>query len=478
MRRREYPRAGRIGAWLMPAASAAPSVVAVEPEPDLTTAAPAETGRAGAGRPETGRAGTGGAGPGPAGPGAGSAWRPRWPVLLRDPAARRWLTDVLIAAAVTAVQLGVASHPWHQHAAGGMAAGGTSPGGYAALVIGGAALIARRRFPVTVLAIALVTALWAAAAGSPMSYLGLIVAFFTAILARKRAAAVASLVIGYLVSCWPPWLIGTRGHTSAGFALGLAAGLFAMLAIAELIRGRMQRAAEQARSREEQLLRRAGEERMRIARDLHDVLAHNIAVINVQASTALHLMDRQPERARSALTAINDVSKQALVELRSVLGVLREAGEDAPRAPAPSLARLGDLVENAAAAGLGVSIETTGEPVPLPAEADLAAYRIIQEALTNSARHSGGSRAEIRLSYGDGRLDLQVTDDGTARPGSRPGGPAGAADPGNGITGMTERAAALGGTLRAEARPEGGFTVTARLPVPARDSHAAGPADR
>jgi signal transduction histidine kinase len=201
--------------------------------------------------------------------------------------------------------------------------------------------VARRRHPVAVLAVTLGTALWAAAAGAMMSYLALIVAFFTAVLARRRAAAVASLVIGYTVSVWPPWLIGDPGHSSTGFALGLAAGLFLLLAIAELIRSRMQRSAALARSREELLLRRAGEERMRIARDLHDVVAHNIAVINVQANTALHLMDRQPERARLALSTINDVSKQALVEIRSVLGVLRDAGEQAPRAPAPGLARLG-----------------------------------------------------------------------------------------------------------------------------------------
>ncbi|HEU5421232.1 MAG TPA: histidine kinase [Streptosporangiaceae bacterium] len=426
------------------------------PDHDLTAAGPPAADAPAAGPPT--------AGPdlrGPAG-----APPPRGRAILRTPAARRWATDALIAAAVTAVQLSVAGRSWHQDQASLGAIG------YLPLAIGGAALVARRRFPVTVLAITLVTALWAAAAGATMTYLALIVAFFTAVLARKRAAAIGSLVIGYLVSCWPPWLIGARGHASAGFALGLAAGLFALLAVAELIRGRMQRAADLARSRDEQLLRRAGEERMRIARDLHDVLAHNIAVINVQANTALHLMDRQPERARSALSTINDVSKQALVELRSVLGVLREAGEDPPRAPAPGLARLGDLVENAAAAGLAVSIETSGEPVPLPAEADLAAYRIIQEALTNSARHSGGSRAVVRLGYGDGRLDIEVTDDGAARPASRPGGPGGAGSPGNGITGMTERATALGGTLRAAARPGGGFAVTARLPVPARDGQA------
>ena len=154
---------------------------------------------------------------------------------------------------------------------------------------------------------------------------------------------------------------------------------------------------------------------MRIARDLHDVVAHNISVINVQANTALHLMDRQPDRARSALTTINEVSGQALVELRSVLGVLRAVDEGAPRAPAPGLARLGDLADTAAAAGLAVRVEESGQRVPLPADVDLAAYRIVQEALTNSARHSGGTNATIRIVYGKDALVVEVDDDGARR---------------------------------------------------------------
>jgi signal transduction histidine kinase len=231
---------------------------------------------------------------------------------------------------------------------------------------------------------------------------------------------------------------------------------------------------------------------MRIARDLHDVVAHNISVINVQANTALHLMDRQPERARSALSTINDVSKQALVELRTVLGVLRDvdasgAAEAAPLVPAPGLARLGDLVAHAAAVGLAVRVEQDGERVRLPADVDLAAYRIIQEALTNSARHSGGSRATVRLSYGGHGLRVEVDDDGTSRPPDRgdtgPAGsaqssgraasprglndrPAQASGSGHGIIGMTERAAALGGTLEAGPRPAGGFRVRTWLPLP------------
>jgi signal transduction histidine kinase len=163
------------------------------------------------------------------------------------------------------------------------------------------------------------------------------------------------------------------------------------------------------------------------------------------------------------LTTINDVSKQALVEIRSVLGVLRDIDESAPRAPSPGLARLGDLVDSAAAAGLSVHVEEAGRPVPLPADVDLAAYRIIQEALTNSARHSGGTTATVRVAYGDGGVILEVGDDGSPRPAGRTGIRAGG--PGNGIAGMTERAKALGGTLQAGPRPEGGFGVRAWLPV-------------
>jgi signal transduction histidine kinase len=219
-----------------------------------------------------------------------------------------------------------------------------------------------------VLAVTLVTALLAGPLGhAGMVWLPLIVAFFTAVSARRRAAAVASLIIGYTASVWPPWLIGRPGHSSVAFALGLLCGLLVMLSVAELTRAAAQRRVAQQQLRAQEVLRRAGEERMRIARDVHDVVAHNISVINVQANTALHLMDRQPERARQALTAINEVSKQALAELRSVLGVLRDADESAPRAPAPGLSRLRELAITMRGAGLEVHIEQEGTPVPLAA---------------------------------------------------------------------------------------------------------------
>ena len=378
----------------------------------------------------------------------------------RGAAVRRWATDAAIAVIVIAIEVGgtFASARWHHgHVTAGVAT-------YLLLAVGGASLIARRRYPVGVLAVTLAVAIWPGADNQAhLIWLALIVAFFTAVQARQRTAAIASLVIGYVASVWPPWLIGSPGHASARFAVWLAVLLLFLLAVAEVIRARGQRTAALEQSRQEELRRRAGEERMRIARDLHDVVAHNISVINVQANTALHLMDRQPDRARSALTTINEVSGQALVELRSVLGVLRAVDEGAPRAPAPGLARLGDLADTAAAAGLAVQVEESGQRVPLPSDVDLAAYRIVQEALTNSARHSGGTNALIRIVYGKDALVVEVDDDGGRRPpGRSPGQPHGT---GSGIAGMTERAAALGGTLQAGPRPGGGFAVRARLPL-------------
>jgi signal transduction histidine kinase len=369
----------------------------------------------------------------------------------------QWLADVAVSVVVIGVSLAgsLAATSWHpNHPAMNLV-------GYLLVIMGGASLIVRRRYPVVVLGVTLVTAQLAGPLGNAyLNWLPLIVAFFAAVRARRRAAAITSLVIGFLVSVWPPWLIGSRGHTKVTYALALLCGLLVLLITAELMRAAAQRRLAAGRIREEELLRRASEERMRIARDLHDVVAHNISVINVQANTALHLADRQPDRAREALATINDVSKQALAELRSVLGILRADGESAPRTPTPGLGRLGTLVANMAAAGLKVELETEGTPAPLPASADLAAYRIIQEALTNSARHSGGTRATVRVRYRDDEVEIEVTDDGTSAP-----SPSRTAGTGSGIAGMTDRARALGGSLTAGPRPGGGFRVTALLPV-------------
>jgi signal transduction histidine kinase len=372
---------------------------------------------------------------------------------------RSWAVDIAIAVIVTALQLAAATvTPGSQHAASSAPA--STPGwpAYLLLATAGLVLAFRRRNPVAVLATSLAATLLAGKLfDAGMIWLALIVAFFLAVLAGKRLAAIASLVIGYAAAFWPVWQVGRPGHASVPTVLGVAAWLLVLLASAELVRFRRQHAADLARGRADMLQRQASEERMRIARDLHDVVAHNISVINVQASTALHLMDRQPERARAALTAIHEVSGQALTELRSVLGVLRSAGDLAPRAPSPGLGQLDDLLAAVRNAGLQARLEQRGRYRQLPASVDLAAYRIVQESLTNTARHSASGSADVLVWYQDDGVLVQVDDAGPARS-------AGALQAGNGITGMTERATALGGRLSAGRRADGGFRVAAWLP--------------
>ena len=185
-------------------------------------------------------------------------------------------------------------------------------------------------------------------------------------------------------------------------------------------------------------------------------------MINVQAGVALHLMDEQPEQARTALTAIRDASKEALGELRSVLDILRQSGEAPPRSPTAGLADLGQLLAGSEAAGLSVRTDIRMPREALPPGVDLAAYRIVQEALTNIARHANARSATLRIGQDDGVLTVEVVDDGRggASPLHTPGS-------GTGIAGMRERAAAIGGHLDAGPRPGGGFAVRARLPLEA-----------
>jgi signal transduction histidine kinase len=346
------------------------------------------------------------------------------------------------------------------------------PVGVALLVAGPVALTVRRRAPVAVLFAVLAATLAYNLLGFPMGpiWAALIVAFFTAVLAGRRLAAWLALAAGYLSGAWLEPLVHRSARPSLVGAVALAAWLLLLLTIAETVRARRERALAAARSRDEETRRRASEERLRIARELHDVLAHHISLINVQAGVALHLMDERPEQARTALTAIKQASKDALGELRGVLDALRQVDEAAPRAPQAGLAQLDDLVAGARAAGLRVHAEVDGAPRPLPAGVDLAAFRIVQEALTNVTRHAGPATATVRVTYGDDDLTVQVDDDGHGS-GGRAAGAAGAQrgdGGGNGIPGMRERAAALGGHLEAGPRPGGGFRVHARLPLESR----------
>jgi signal transduction histidine kinase len=377
--------------------------------------------------------------------------------------------DVFLAAGTALVQVGasaaIASHRGHPF----------SLAGYLLLAAGPAALLARRRFPATVwwVTVAAAIVFVTVEPGGGLPYLALIIAFVNAVLAGRRWPAITGLVVSYLGILFLPGLAGTGPYPGAALALGVAAWHLTLLSGSEWYRSRRQRAAALAQGEREADRRRASEERLRMARDLHDVVAHSLAVINVQANTALHLIDQQPDRARSTLSVINDVSKQALVELRGVLGVLRQDDDELPRSPAPSLARISELISGATAAGVTVQVSEEGAKRALPASVDLAGYRILQEALTNTARHAAGAAVAVRVVYGPGDLVIQVDDDGADGSGSpqhgspQHRGPHNGASPGggNGIPGMTERAKALGGTLRAGPRPDGGFRVRAWLPL-------------
>jgi signal transduction histidine kinase len=353
--------------------------------------------------------------------------------------------------------------------------------GIALLVIGPLALALRRRHPAAVLLTAVGPALAYTMLDYPRGpiYLAMIVALLGAFAAGLRRLAYVVLTFGYVGFVWVSPAVNSESLPDLAPALGLAAWLVVLAGIGEVVRlRRAYRAAEAQRARVQSLglaeaeRRRAGDERLRIARELHDVLAHHISLMNVQASVGLELMDSSPEQAREALTAVKYASREALGELRSVLNILkgdavdRSGPDGAPRAPTAGLAHLDDLVARTSAGRLTVRVERSGQARPLAAPVDLAAYRIVQEALTNTLRHAGAGEAVVRIAYGERGLDIAIRDDGRAAPGADRGTPStdGLTSGGNGLHGMRQRAAALGGHCVAGPVPGRGFHVQAHLP--------------
>lgn len=293
------------------------------------------------------------------------------------------------------------------------------------------------------------------------------IALFTAVDAGLRWTAVAGsavTVAGFLLV----GLATGRGHVSdLGNALWFGGWLVASLVLGEVTRSRRayvqaveERALAAEQGREEEARRRASEERIRIARELHDILGHRISLINVQAAAALHVVDRDPAQARTALVAIKQASHEALGEVRATLGILRQLDEREPLAPSPGLAELDEVIAQTSAAGLDVQLAVRGEARNLPDGVDLAAFRIIQESLTNVVRHARATSARIAIAYRPADVQIEVTDDGqasTVRDGS-----------GSGLVGMRERATALGGAFGAGPRPGGGYRVWATLPTGVR----------
>ncbi|NNN29063.1 sensor histidine kinase [Streptomyces sp. S3(2020)] len=336
------------------------------------------------------------------------------------------------------------------------------------LVVAAGLLLWRHRHPVVVVFGTAAATMLYLGAGYPYGpvFVTFALGCFSAIAAGHRKAAWTALGLLWtghvLVAHWLyQWLPPSGDEAASWGSEGVVAAWgVAIVALAELARTRREQWARERAERAQAARRRADEVRLRMARELHDVLAHSISVINVQAGVGLALLDSDPEQARTALTTIKAASKEALGEVRQVLDTLRTPG-DAPRAPAPGLDRLPELVEQAASAGLTVEIE--GRAPELAPGTDLAAFRIVQEALTNVVRHSGSRHARVHLAHDDRTtLRLRIDDDGPAT-GADAGGS------GNGLAGMRERAAALGGTIEAGPRRDGGFRVLAVLPLTVKE---------
>lgn len=342
---------------------------------------------------------------------------------------------------------------------------GTPPvGGLALLALGVAAIPLRLARPVAALLIAFGSTLAYVSldyAKGPI-FVSLIVTFGNAVLAGHRRVAIATLVAGYAGFQWLGPALGRGDAPGLAANLALAAWLLVLYTACELIRTRRDRAVETARANADTLQRQIANERLAIARELHDVVAHNMSLINLQAGVALHIDDGIPAPTREALQTIKAASKEALVELRSILGVLRHAdeGDDAPRSPMPGLATVDELIVRAESAGVDVTLRMDVEPGDLPRAVDMAAYRIIQESLTNVARHADPPVATVDVHTDGETLVVSITDVGSGRrrADALPSG-------GNGLPGMRERAASVGGILVAGPRLGAGFAVEARLPL-------------
>ncbi|MGR8011007.1 sensor histidine kinase [Streptomyces hypolithicus] len=391
------------------------------------------------------------------------------------------LDAALAFAVLVTIVAGSVADP-HGSPHGGPAFGTRTPGAgsLVLMVFGSAALVLRRRNPMAVLGFTCLVTLVELVAGDPPAPVAMsaVVALYTVASRTDRPTT------------WRVGLLTMTGLTAAAMCFGTGPwysqenlGIFAWTGIGatagDAVRSRRafidairERAERAERTREEEARRRVAEERLRIARDLHDVVAHHIALVNVQAGVAAHVMDRRPDQAKEALAHVREASRSALNELRATVGLLRQSGDpEAPTEPAPGLGVLDQLLDSFRRAGLPVEIARPDkvEAAPLPAAVDLAAYRIIQEALTNVQKHAGAhARAEVSVVRVGSSAEITVIDNGSTAGASEPetGG-------GHGLTGMRERVAALGGTLTAGPRYSGGFRVHAILPLTVRTGETA-----
>jgi signal transduction histidine kinase len=375
--------------------------------------------------------------------------------------------DIAVAAFVAAFTLVTSAM-----VASGGGDGSIDPLGYGLLALGSVALVARSASPVAVLAATTavtVVFLLRDYPDVPASVAMAVATYTVAARSRLRTSLAAGAAAGAVIEVTVAVTEGSGNLVSrhvlavaAAYVLGYAVQVRrgdvadveerASRAAQRLLEGEQRLGAEEARHR-------VNEERMRIARELHDVVAHGLAMINVQAGVAAHQFDRRPEQAREALFTIKDASHAALQEVRATLGVLRQSGdEDGPLRPPPGLDELPELAAWAAAAGIDVELSVGDLPADVPVGVSMAAYRIAQEAITNVTRHADTDHARITVAATPSKLVVEIVDDGRGTNGSGATG-------GHGLIGMRERAAAMGGRLEAGDRAGGGYRVRATLPI-------------
>jgi signal transduction histidine kinase len=334
-------------------------------------------------------------------------------------------------------------------------------------------LAARRRWPLPVLAtVCLPMALLTTheyAAGT--AYTSVLIGVYTVAAYRSRQEARVAALLGSITFLTALPFVDEPVRAAditaivavvlAAYAFGRSIGFRrAYTAELELRADRLERA------READLRAVVAEERSRIARELHDVVAHAVSVMTVQAAAAQRTLDRSPQRAREAMAAVEDTGRLALADMRRIVGVLRsDAHEPGELAPQPGVADLDDLVGQVCTAGLACELKVVGTPRPLPSGIDLTVYRLVQEALTNTRKHAGPTRARVTLTYGDQFVHVSVRDDGRGAAAHLSG-----ADQGHGLLGMRERVAVYGGALRAGPGVGGGFEVSARIPLEGAES--------
>ena len=365
---------------------------------------------------------------------------------------REYVFDALVLVVIVVTQAQVWTHEDHPHTRLSVMA----------LVVAGA-LLFRRRAPFVAPLVASAGAIAftlvdpaGAYDTSTLFFVLLLAAWAAGALVEPRRAAIAFgavLLAGWMVLLRAP---GVPWTEALWFSLPLA-GVFGLSAVAARHSERARSAEERARRSEEEASRAVHEERNRITRELHDVLAHSVSVMTVQASAVRRRLTPEQEREREALLTVEETGRQALAEMRRLVGIMRTEEDSVALTPQPGLGTLPALVEQVRQSGLPVELSVEGEPVKLPAGVDLSAYRIVQEALTNTLKHAGPARAWVAVRYAGDDVEIEVENDGR-NTGDGDGS-------GHGLVGMRERVALCGGELHSGPRPGGGYRISARLPV-------------